>query len=82
MNKSSKVVVAQAEGKEEVSVVVLAHSIALLAKGYKALGKTALTQETLVTLLHDTTKVAKRDIRYILNSLDDLEDLYLKKKSV
>lgn len=79
MARKPKVKVEQQEGKE-VPIIVLAHSIAALAKGYKALTKTDLKQETLVTLLHDHSKVAKRDIRIILNCLDDLESLFLEKK--
>lgn len=74
----TKVVVKQSE-EEEVPIEILASSIVAIAKAMKKISESRLTQKTIITLLHDHTKVSKREIGYILNSLDALEEIFLKK---
>lgn len=59
---------------------VMEKAILDMAAGMRKLNDTRLRRETIVTLLHDNSKVAKRDIRLVLNNLDDLEGIFLKPK--
>jgi hypothetical protein len=82
MNKveaKTKVRTVVKEGEEPQPIEVLESSIVEIAKAMKKLGSSRLKQETLVTLLHDHTKVSKREVRDILNSLEALEVLFLKR---
>jgi hypothetical protein len=76
---AGKVVVKQ-PAEEEVPIEILASSIVSIAKAMKKISESRLKLETVVTLLHDHTKVSKREIRFILNSLDALEEIFLKRQ--
>lgn len=64
--------------EETVAAEVLASAIVKLAKGMEALANTRLTRNTIVTLIHANSKVAKRDIELVLNNLEALERIWLK----
>ena len=51
-----------------------------VSNAMKALASSRLTREALVILIHSRSKVAKRDIEYVLNNLESLEETWLKPK--
>lgn len=65
-------------GEEPQPIEILQSSIVALAKAFEAFNKTNLKQNTIITLLHNTSKIPKRDIKVILNCLSELKSLYLK----
>lgn len=65
----------------EIPVEVLATAIEKLSKASAQLNASRLlNRKAILLLLHDVTKVPKRDIEYILNAIPELERIYLKKK--
>lgn len=72
--------ITQQEGKE-VPAEVLATSIEQIAKGMKTISGTRLNRRALVTLIHENSRVARRDIELILNNLESLETIWLKPKA-
>ena len=75
------VTIIEKEG-EEVGAEIIAQSIVAIADAMKKINATRLKQETIVTLIHAHSKVAKRDITLVLNNLTALEEIWLKKKPV
>ena len=57
----------------------IAEAILKISKAWERIAKSALKRETIIILLHAASKVPKRDIEYVLNSLDNLKAMYLKK---
>lgn len=55
----------------------LAEEIEKLTKVFRALGDSGLRRRTIVLLLHDMTKVSKRDIIKILDAGPKLAERYL-----
>ena len=76
--KTPKVKVVVAEGDEAQPVEVMEKAITELASGMKRLNASRLKREAIILLLHDASKVGKPDIRKVLDSLDQLEPMYLK----
>jgi uncharacterized protein with von Willebrand factor type A (vWA) domain len=68
--------------KLESSSEKLAREIRMISRAFKKMSQGGLKRETLVLLLHDMSNVGKPDIRYVLNSLDKLEDTYLTKEGM
>lgn len=68
------------KAEEPVPAEVMETEVLELAKAFKKLSSTRLKREAIITLLADTSKVAKGTIRIILNCLDQLEHLYLNPK--
>lgn len=66
------------EGDEPQPVEIIEQAIMDLAAGMKRLNASRLRREAIVLLLHDASKVGKPDIRAILDSMDRLEDIFLK----
>ncbi len=60
-----------AESKE-----ILAASIVRISEAFTALKSSGLNKQAIVVLLHDQTKIAKRDINIILDSLARLKGWY------
>ena len=56
----------------------LADEIEKLSEVFTALENSRLKRRTVVLLIHDMTKVGKRDIDTILDALPDLAERYLK----
>lgn len=73
-----RVQVTQAENQEVVTVEIIAQSIAKIAAAFRALEQTRLSRRALVLLLHDHSKVPRRDIELVLNNLEALDEIYLK----
>lgn len=65
-------------GEEPQPIEILQNSIVALAEAFEVFNTTRLKQDTIITLLHDTSKIPKRDIKIILNCLTELKQLYLK----
>lgn len=61
-------------------VEIIAASILEIAQAMKALNSTRLKRSVIVTLIHDRSKIGKRDIELVLNNLASLEEDYLKIK--
>lgn len=59
-------------------VATLEAGIADIAEGMRKLSRSRLRRDTIVLLLHDKTKVARRDINFVLNCLESLDHTYLK----
>ncbi|MFV8250219.1 hypothetical protein [Bdellovibrio bacteriovorus] len=74
----AKAIVKQKEGKPEVTVEVLAQSIAEISKGMKALRKGRLKEKTLILLISTAAGVNKGDVQAVLTALESLESIYLK----
>jgi len=74
----AKVNVVVAEGEEPLYFEVLQDEIVKLANVGRQIDASRLKQRAIVLLLHDHTKVPKANIRYILNALPALEEMYLK----
>ena len=74
---SKKIVVTQKE-ESPVAVEIIAQAIVDVAKGMRMVNESRLTRECIVTLIHERSKVARRDISLVLNNLDALEHIWLK----
>lgn len=64
--------------KLEDSSERLGREIKMLSRSFKKMANQGLKRETLVLLLHDTSRVGKQNIREILKAFDKLEENYLK----
>jgi len=69
--------VKKTEGKPE-STEILASAIVSIGKAADKLLSSGLNTEAVIVLLQDYTKLPKRDIKLILNSLKRLESWYCK----
>ncbi len=76
---SDKSVIVKQNPENEIPVEVLAEHIERLSKVGAQLDASRLNRKAIVLLLHDITKVPKRDIEFILNALPRLKDFYLKR---
>ena len=74
--KKAKIV--QEEG-QEIPAEIIAQSIVNIAKSMEAIGKTRLTRKALVALIYDQSKISKRTIELVLNNLEAMEQVWLKK---
>jgi len=81
MAQNTKVKTVVKEGEDPQPIEILESAIVELAAGYKRLANTRLKRWTMINLLHAASpRVSKTDIDTILANLDNLEDLFLKKK--
>ncbi len=80
MNKElkPKIIVTQKPEQEPIPAKIIADSIVEIAKGMKLLNTTRLRRKTIIALLHDNTKMGKRDIEIVLDNLLSLEEDWLK----
>ena len=67
----SKVTVGQ-DLEAPIAAAIIAEAIVKISAASEALLKAGLKQETIVTLIHDRSKVSKNNIRIVLNNLADL----------
>lgn len=77
--KKTKIVVTQKENEPEVPVEIIAQSIQEIATKWRQIRRSQLNEHALIILLHHATKIPQVYIRVLLNNLDNLEKLYLKK---
>ena len=57
-----------------------ADSIQAIANTMKKLSQSRLSRRAIVTLIHEQSKVARRDIELVLNNLDQFDAVWLNKK--
>lgn len=81
-SKTGAVKIVPAPSIEPLGAEIIERAIMELAAGMKALNKTRLRRATIVTLIHANSRVGKREIELVLNNLDDLENTWLKPKSI
>jgi hypothetical protein len=72
-----KVTVVQ-DPEKEVPAEMIAQSIVDMGKAMKALSKSRLKREAILTLIKDKTGITKADIGRVLDSLELLEKDWLK----
>lgn len=65
--------------KEEMSSEKLVELIKHISTSMKLISTSKLKQETVIALIADKTKLSKRDIKLVLDNLDKLESIWLKK---
>jgi hypothetical protein len=63
-----------------VPAEVIATSIEQIAAAMRQINSTRLTRKALVALIHDQSKLPKRDIELVLTNLEGLERDWLKPK--
>jgi hypothetical protein len=68
------------DSEKPIAVELLAQSIADIAEGMRQVSASRLTRAALITLIHERSKVARRNIELVLNNLDQLEQIWLKPK--
>lgn len=69
-----------ADPENPVAVEVIEKAIVAISEGMRRINQTRLNRRALIALIHDNSKVAKSTIEVVLNNLEGLESLYLKKK--
>ncbi len=65
--------------KIEVDINVLAESLESIANSFKAVRASKLNRNAIVALIHDKSKISKKDIEIILNNLEQMDEIWLKK---
>jgi hypothetical protein len=65
---------------EPAPIEIMEQAVIDLAEGMKALSRSRISIDAVVTLLHHKTGVTRKDIRLVLDNLSDLEALFLKPK--
>lgn len=65
---------------EPIPAEIIASAIVKISEATTAMLRAGLKYETIVTLVHDNSKVAKRDIRLVLNNLSELKENFCSKK--
>lgn len=65
-----------AETEEKVEPKDLSEAIERISGAMKTLLKSGLNRRAIVVLLHDSTRVSKRDIETVLNGLETLKKTY------
>ena len=63
---------------EEVPAEIIATDIASIAEAMKLLNQTRLSRKAIVTLLQADSKLPRKIIETVLNSLEELETTWLK----
>lgn len=64
---------------EPVAAEIIATEILAIAKGIRALNASRLKRDAVVTLIARTSGVSRGTIEIVLNNLDALEEIWLKK---
>jgi uncharacterized Ntn-hydrolase superfamily protein len=62
-----------------VAAEILADSIVAISESMQRIDRGRLTRDALVALIKDHTNISKRQINVVLNSLEGLARIYLKK---
>lgn len=70
---------AEAVKAEEFGAVV-AEEIVAISQAMKRLAQSRLSRKALVALVHDHSKVSKRNIEIVLNNLVALEEIWLRRR--
>lgn len=78
-NETQQVIVKQPENKP-VAAEIIASSIVDIAESFKRISNSRLTRRAVITLIHEDSKIARRDIELVLSNLESLERVWLKPK--
>lgn len=81
-NMGRKAIKVVQEPEKEIPAEVIASAIVDIAAGMKKLNTTRLSRRAIVTLIHEESRIARRDIEIVLNNLETLEETWLKRKGV
>lgn len=76
--EKTKIKIVQKENEEPVAVEILAQSILKIAQAVEKMNKSKLTCRAICVLLKDASGESMSSVRNILNSLNNLQKLYLK----
>lgn len=76
----SPIKIVPAEGNEPLPVQIIEDSIVEIARAMKAINNTRLTRKALVILIHHHSRISQKDIEVVLNNLELMESIWLKKK--
>lgn len=77
--KSSEVKVIQDPNKKPIATEILAESIVRISRGVTEIRNGRLNESGLMTLLAASTGLPKRDIKKVLDAIQDLERDYVRK---
>ena len=84
-----KIAVVEQKQEQPIEVKIIAESIVAISEGVKRLRKGMLNDRAIVLLIHDACssdrsgkKPVKQEIRNILDTMESLTEIYLRKKSV
>lgn len=72
----------QIEPTTETPHVIIANVVAKICHGIRDIRAGRLNDRAIITLVHEASGVAKRDIKAVIDALDHLEDTYLKKATI
>lgn len=78
MNEQTTVIEIKQNPDKPIAAEIIAQSIVKIGDAMKAMSSTRLRRCAIVTLIHEDTKIARRDIEKVLSSLDTLENQWLK----
>lgn len=65
---------------EPEPVEIIADAILRISESMKVLRSSLLTRRAIVCLIHDQSRIGKRDIEIVMNNLESLERDWLKPK--
>jgi hypothetical protein len=78
--KTQAVKLVPGDPNEPLPAEVIQESIVAIASAMRQIEATRLSRRALVTLIHDHSKVNRKDIELVLNNLEQLEVIWLKPK--
>jgi AAA+ superfamily predicted ATPase len=67
-----KTIVKQQDGSTPIPAEVIAQALIDISEGMKKLSNGGLKRKAIVALVHDQSKISKRDIEIVLNNLESL----------
>jgi hypothetical protein len=79
MNKPRIKIEIQQDPEAPIAAEVIAKAIIDIDASAKAILTAGLKYETIVTLIHDHSRLSKRDIRLVLNNLADMRQTWCSK---
>jgi hypothetical protein len=77
--KMKQPVIVKQDEEEAIAAEVIAKALIDISKATKAILGAGLKYETIVTLVHAHCGVAKRDIRLVINNLDQMQSIWCSK---
>lgn len=65
--------------EKPIAADIMAQAIVDIAEAMQYLNRTRLNRRAVVTLIHEHSKIPRRDIEIVLNNLESLEETWLKR---
>lgn len=65
--------------EKPIAVEVLASGIMAIAEGMRKINESRLSRKAIIALIHDNSKVQKGVIELVLNNLESMDTIWLKK---